>query len=194
MRSKTSSEQVFWTFQRAAGALLVASIVPLALALFLFNSRNGAQGGPPRTPTLFVWEHGSVLAAVVLTALGLVLLEAALHETNGRIMARLGASTYFFGAVLLAAGEAMVVGRTASFAGGLIVIYVVLALLGQAAIGGALLQSNILPAWIGWVAIVWNLTLLIVLPIVTPGDVYYPVAHHVVPVLIGVPLLFKASA
>lgn len=87
--------------------------MPLALALFLFNSRNGPKAAlPAPPPTLFVWEHGSVLAGVVLTALGLVLLEAALHETNGRIMARLEASTYFFGAVLPATGEAMVVGRT----------------------------------------------------------------------------------
>lgn len=39
----------------------------------------------------------------------------------------------------------------------LIVIYVVLAFLGQAAIGGALLQANLLPAWIGWLIIAWNL-------------------------------------
>lgn len=192
MNTNTSTEQGFWTLQQTAGALLVAAILPLALGLYLFISRNGVQGGMPRSPTLFMWERGSILAAVVLTALGLVLLDAHLQDTSGRVMARLGASAYFFGAVLLAAAEAMQLPvRQASYP--LIVVYVVLALLGQAAIGGALLQSNLLPAWIGWMTIAWNLILLIVLPIVTPGDIYYPVAHHLMPLLIGVPLLWRAS-
>lgn len=169
MKTNTSTEQSFWTFQRTAGALLVAAILPLVLGLFLFSSR--VLGGAPQSTALLVWERGSFLAAVVLTALGFVLLEATLHETNGRVLARLGASAYFFGAVLLTAAEAMRLGQSSSR---LIVVYVVLAFLGQAAIGGALLQSNLLPAWIGWTTIAWNLGLLIVLPIVTPGDIYTP--------------------
>ena len=185
MNTNTSTEQAFWTSQRTAGALLVAAILPLALGLFLFNRK---WAGAPDNATLFVWEKGFIVAAVVLTALGFTLLEATLHKTNGRVMARLGASAYFFGAVLLVAAEA----RRLS-AGPLLIVYVVLALLGQAAIGRALLQSNLLPAWIGWTTIAWNLGLLIVLPIVTPGDIYYPIAHHLMPLLIGVPLLMKTN-
>ena len=190
MNANNSTKQRFWTRQRTAGALLVAAILPLALGLYLFSSRNGVQGGMPRSLTLLMWERGSVVAAVVLTALGLVLLDALLQDTSGRILARLGASTYFFGAVLLVAAEAMRLGQ-ASYR--LIVVYVVLALLGQAAIGGALLQSNVLPAWIGWMTIAWNLILLLVLPIVTPDDVYFPIVHHPMPLLIGVALLGRAS-
>jgi hypothetical protein len=39
----------------------------------------------------------------------------------------------------------------------LIVVHVVLAFLGQAAIGGALWQSRLLAPWIGWGTILWNL-------------------------------------
>lgn len=185
-----STEQGFWTFQRTAGALLVASILPLALGLQLFRRRNGIQGIALQSTAVLVWERGSFLAAVVLTALGFVLLEAALHETNGRVMARLGVRAYFLGAVLLAVAEVIRLGQ-ASYR--LIVVYVVLALLSQAAIGAALLKSNLLPAWVGWMTIAWNLILLIVLPVVTPGDLYYPIAHHPMPLLIGIALLWRAS-
>jgi hypothetical protein len=154
-----NTNQGFWTEERLTGALLVAAILPLALGVYLFISRNGVQGGAPRSPALFVWERGSILAAVALTALGIVLLGAPLQGSNGRVLARLGASTYFFGAVLLAAAEA--VRLPASYP--LINISVTLAFLGQAAIGGALLQSNLLPAWIGWTTVVWNVGLLVIL-------------------------------
>lgn len=169
---------------------MVAAIIPLAFGVFLFISRNGVQGGTPGSPALFVWERGSILAAVVLTTMALVLLEGTLHESGGRVLARLGASAYSFGAVLLVAAEAM---RLSEGQGSypLIVIYVILALLGQAAIGGALLQSNLLPAWIGWTTIFWSLAWLIILPLTTPGDVYFPILHHLMPLLIGIPLLWR---
>ncbi len=184
------ANQNFWTFQRATGALLVAAISPLAFGLYLFNSRNGVQGGAPRSPALFVWERGSILAAGVFTALGFVLLAATLQDTNGRVLVRLGASAYFFGAVLLTAAEAMrLQGGQSSYP--LIVVYVVLAFLGQAAIGGALLQSDLLPRWIGWSTVIWNLGLLVILLMVIPWDIYYPIAHHLMPLLIGIPLLWR---
>lgn len=179
-----------WSSQRTSGALLVAAIVPLALGVFLFLSRNGVQGGAPRSTALFVWERGAILAAVILTAIGLVSLEGILGDTNGRVLARLGASAYFFGAVLVVAAEAMRLPEgQASYP--LIVIYVVLAFLGQAAIGGALLQSNLLPAWIGWTTIGWNAGLLVILPLITPGDIYFPVQHHLMPLMIGIALLWR---
>ncbi|HRQ41539.1 MAG TPA: hypothetical protein PLD25_26765 [Chloroflexota bacterium] len=135
-----------------------------------------------------MWERGSILAAVILTALGFVLLEATLQDTNGRVLARLGASAYFFGAVLLAAAEAMRIPSSP-----LIVVYVILAFLGQAAIGGALLQAKMLPSWIGWTTIAFNLGLLVVFFIITPGDIYYPITHHLMPLLIGIPLLLKKA-
>lgn len=177
------------TMERAASTLMIAAVIPLALGVFLFLSRNGIQGGSPRSTALFVWERGSIFTAVILTAVGLMLLEGILQETNGRVLARLGASAYFFGAVLIVAAEAIRLPEgEASYP--LIAIYVVLAFLGQAVIGGALLQSNLLPAWIGWFAIFWNLVLLVVLLIITPGDIYFPVQHHLVPLLIGIALLW----
>jgi hypothetical protein len=42
----------------------------------------------------------------------------------------------------------------------LIVVHVILAFLGQAAIGSALWQSRLLAPWIGWGTILWNLSWL----------------------------------
>jgi len=73
----------------------------------------------------------------------------------------------------------------------LIVAYIVLAFLGQATIVVALLQSNLLPAWIGWTSVILSLSLLVILLGFTPGDHYYPVARDFMPLLIGIPLLWK---
>lgn len=71
----------------------------------------------------------------------------------------------------------------------LIVIYVVMAFLAQAFIGGAWLQGG-LAAWIGWATIVWNLAWLIVLPIFSRRDIYFPVLHSVMPLVMGIALLW----
>jgi hypothetical protein len=174
--------------QRTTGVLMIAAQVPMALGLSLFMGRNGAKGGAPQSPALFVWERGGWLAAVFLTAFGLILLEGTLQETKGR--ARLGASAYFFGAVLVVVAEAMPLPLDRpSYP--LIVIYVGLAFLGQAAIGAALLQSALLAAWVGWTTLIWNVGWLVILPIVSPHDLYYPILHHMMPLLIGIMLVAR---
>lgn len=74
----------------------------------------------------------------------------------------------------------------------LMVVYVVIAFLAQAGLGGALLQSGLLPAGIGWAAMLWNLAWLVALPLFSPRDIYFPVLHHVAPLLIGIALLWNA--
>jgi hypothetical protein len=176
--------------QRTAGILMIAAQVPMALGLSLFIGRNGAEGGAPQSPALFVWERGSILVAVFLTALGLILLEGTLLETKGRVLARLGASAYFFGAVLVVVAEAMPLPLDRpSYP--LIVIYVGLAFLSQVAIGAALLQSALLAAWVGWTTLIWNVGWLVILPIVSPHDLYYPILHHMMPLLIGIMLVAR---
>jgi len=70
-----------------------------------------------------------------------------------------------------------------------IVAFVVLAFLGQAAFGAAILRTGLLPAWVGWATILWNLAWLVVLPIARPDNMYYPWLHYVAPLLIGIALL-----
>ena len=183
-------DQRFWSMERAAGSFLVLGFVALLPGIVMFLIRGGIRGGAPPSPAFFVWERSLIMAAVVLTAIGLVLLEGHLQNTDGRVLARAGATAYLFAGILLVAAEALNL-KQGQNTYALIVIYVVLAFLAQAAIGGALLQSRLLPAWITWVTILWNIAWLVVLPVITPRDIYFPVLHHFVPLLIGIALLLK---
>jgi hypothetical protein len=185
------TDQRFWSVNGVTGYVLVAGFAANLAGVLMFFYRGGLQGSPPPSPTYFVWERSFIMASVVLTAIGLVLLEGYLQNTNGYILARAGATAYLFGAVFIVAAEALSLNQGSQNLYPLIVIHVVLALLAQAVVGAALLQSGLLPAWIGWVTIVWNIAFLVVLPVTSPRDMYYPILHHVMPLVIGIALLRK---
>jgi hypothetical protein len=186
--------QGIWSVPRAAGAFLVLGVLAAMIGVLMFVGRGGTQrGAAAPSPGLFAVERSFIMAGVVLTAVGFLLLEGYFQNTAGHVLARAGATAYLLAATLLVAAEAFALNQGHQNVYPLIVIYVVLAFLAQAAIGGALLQSRLLPAWIAYAAIVWNLAWLVVLPITTPSDVYFPVLHHFVPLLVGAPLLWRGS-
>jgi hypothetical protein len=89
------------------------------------------------------------MAAVVLTAIGFALLKRHLQDTDGRALARTGATAYLFAGILVVVAEALSLSLGYEQLYPLIVISVVVAFLAQAAIGGAVLQSGVLAAWMG---------------------------------------------
>jgi hypothetical protein len=183
------NDQGIWRIERAAGLFLVLSSIANIAGVVMFTIRDGTSGSPPPSATYYMWERGLFMAAIVLAAIGLVLLEGHLDNTAGRVLARTGASAYLFAGILGVAAEALDLGGIGQSLHPLIVVYVVLAFLAQAAIGGALRQSGLLAPWIGSVTILWNLAWLVVLPVITPGDIYFPILHHLMPLLIGGALL-----
>ena len=182
----------YWTVERVAGFVLVLGDVVVFPGLMMFWIRGGHRGGAPRSRAHYVWERSFIMAAVVLTAVGFVLLEGYFQTTNGLVLANIGATVYLFGGVLLVAAEALSLTFGYEKLYGLIVIYVVMASLAQAAIGGAWLQAGLLPVWIGWVTILWNIAGLVVLLLFARRDLYFPVLYHVAPLLIGIALLWPA--
>jgi hypothetical protein len=74
---------------------------------------------------------------------------------------------------------------------GLIVVYVIIACLAQAAVGSALLLAGSLAAWVGWATILVNMGGLMVLLAFSRRDLYFPALHHIAPLLIGLALLLK---
>ena len=180
-----------FSIQRAAGLLFVLIAVATFPGFMLFWQRRGHRGGPPRSHTHWVVERSSILSGVVLLAIGFMLLESAFRNTDGFVLANIGASAYFFAGVLLVAAEALMLTLGYDKVYGLINIYVVMAFLAQAAIGGALVVSGLLPAWIGWTTVVWNLAWLAVLALFARRDMYYPILHYVMPLVIGIALLVK---
>ena len=179
----------YWTAERVAGLVLILGVITAFIGLMMFWVRGGQRGGAPRSRAHYVWERGLIMAAVVLTAIGFVLLAVSLQGTDAFVLANIGATAYLIGGVLVVAAEALNLTLGYEKVYGLIVIYVIMAFLAQAAIGGAWLQAGLLPVWIGWAALGWNLAWLIMIPVISRRDIYFPALHHVAPLLIGIALL-----
>jgi len=184
----------FWSMERCTGFVLVlgfSSFFAGASMYWIRWIRSGVRGGPPPTHAYFVWERSLIMAAVVLTAIGLVLLEGSLENTDGSVLARMGATAYLFGGVLWVIGEASSLTPGSDSSGSLFAASFVLAFLAQSAIGASLLQTELTPAWVGWATMVWNLGWL-GLGAITRGKVWIPMLPHLMPFVIGIALLSRS--
>jgi hypothetical protein len=170
----------------AAASLLILSMVVFGFGGALFTGR-AFWGWPINNAHLF-WERGFIIAAVLVTVLGLALLEDLLRIAGDSGFARLGMMAYLVGAVVVVVAETASLGGR-NFVYPQIVLYVVLAFLGQAAFGAALLRTGLVAAWAGWTTVIWNVGWLLIMLILRPNDIYFPVLHHVAPLIIGIGLL-----
>ena len=171
----------------------------MAAGLYLFGCRDpiGLRLGPcPATRLsngsgLYALERSLIAASAVATAIGLGLIAELTRGTAGFVPAKVGASLFKFGAFLIvvvevaSAGAGAIPGQRA-----LIIGYVVLAFLGQAGTGWGLIGGLGLRV-IGWLTVVFNLGLLIALLIFSPHDMYFPVAHVLMPAVIAIALLVR---
>ncbi len=175
------------TVRETSAILLIVGVTLQGITVFMWNGRNLLKWSV-KMPVYLNWERGSMIAAFVVTALGMSLLEIALREAGETILAHLGATAFLIGAVIGIVVEASFLSEGVSMPA-LMVAMVAVLFVAQAILGGALLASSLLPAWIGWTVVVWSIGWLIVLPIVSPRDIYYPILHFFPPLLIGVMLL-----
>jgi hypothetical protein len=180
----------FFSEQVVAASLLVLSFVIFAVGGILYTGRAIWKWPAGEAPRYLRWERGFVMAAILAMVLGLVLLERMLEAAGDTILAPLAMVTFLIGAVVVIVAETFHLSGQ-EWVYGSIVMYVLLAFLAQAVFGVSLLRTGLLPGWVGWAAVVWNLAWLVVLPIVSPRDIYYPVLHHVAPLLIGIALLVR---
>lgn len=130
------------------------------------------------------------MGAILVAALGLVLLERLLGAAGDPILAPIGLTIFLIGTVLVLTAETFGLDRQEIIYAP-IVAFVVLIFLGQAAFGGSILRTGLLPAWTGWATVIWNLAWLVILPITKPQDMYYPWLFYVAPELIGILLLVR---
>jgi hypothetical protein len=171
----------------AAASLLVLSFMIFFVAGILFTGRALWKWEIKNLSTYMLWERSLVIVSTVTTSLGLVLLSDLLNAGGDTFLARLGTTAYSFGAVLVVSAETSFVSKE-EWNSVQVILYVILALLGQAAIGAALVQIGFTSAWIGWVTIIWNVGFLLIFIIVRPREVYYPVIHFFAPLVIGLGL------
>ncbi len=174
---------------RFTGVVLVLSFAVLLPALLMFWARQGHKGGPPRTPAHYTLERGLIAGWALLSAVGFVLFVGVFDGGLAQTLAVAGTAAYFFGSVLLAAAEILSPTLGYGKVYRLAASYVITAFVAQAVLGVAVLQSGVAPTWVGWLSIVWNLAGLVILPIVSRDDIYFPVLHSLIPLILGIVLL-----
>jgi hypothetical protein len=170
-----------------AGLLILSALI-FAVGAILYTGREFFHWPAAQSRTYLYWERGLVNAAAMLNVVGLAMLEGILRDAGDPLIARAGLTALLIGVVLVIVAEAHWL-HDQTWIGTLVRSYVVLAFLAEAAFGGALLVTGLLPAWAGWATILFNVGWLIVL--VRASDPYYPVLHHTAPLLIGILLLLR---
>ncbi len=180
-----------FTAWRVSGILLIVAFVLNIGGVVLFNAVMFEW--VVETPILLAWERGLFIAAFVVAALGVAVLEMVLRETGAAVLARLGTTAFLIGAVAALVAEAAFLSGLGDMTP-LLVVMVVVLFGAEALLGGALLSSGLVPAWIGWTIVVWNIGWLVVLPVISPGDLYYPILHAIPLLLIGISLAGRARS
>lgn len=173
------SKQVF------SGWLLITSFLIFFAGGMLFTGRAIWKWPAASTPAYLYWERGFVMAAMVALTLGLTLLERRLEAAGEVLVAPAGMVIFLVGAVLILTAETFFIGHQ-EWNYATVVVSVILTFLGEAVFGAALLRAALLPGWVGWATIIWNMGWLIMLPIARPNDMYYPWLHYMAPLLIGI--------
>jgi len=173
-----------------AASLMILGFMWFGVGGFLFTGRAIWKWPVGETAGFLRWERGFVIVAVVFTVLGLDLLADMLRTAGDSVFARLGLMSYLVGAIIIVVEETIYLTKR-EWNYPQVIVYVVLAFLGQAAIGVALVQTGFMVAWVGWATILWNLAWLVVLPIVRREDIYFPALHHIAPLVIGIALLVR---
>src|SRR5215216_1236386 len=94
-----------------AASLLALSFVIFNFGGVLYAGRAMWRWQIEETASHLIWERGFVIAAVLATVLGLVLLEDILHTAGDSVLARLGMVAYLFGAVVVVVAETAYLGK-----------------------------------------------------------------------------------
>lgn len=171
-----------------AASLLVLCFVVFTFGGVLYAGRAFLNWQIEETSSHLIWERGFVIGGILATVLGLALLEELLRAAGEPVLSRLGMVTYLVGAVVVIAAETAYLGKR-DWLYPQIVLYVILAFLAQAAFGASLLQTGLVAGWAGWATLIWNIAWLLIMLIIRPRDIYFPVLHHVAPLIIGIALL-----
>jgi hypothetical protein len=176
---------------RISGALLIAGFLLNVGGVVMYTRR--AVNGVFATATYFNWERGLLMAAYIVSALGVAVLEIVLREAKVLVLARLGATAFLIAAIIAVVAEGEIAnGQDPGTALG--VVMVAMLFVAEAMLGGALILSAIFRAWVGWAVLVWNIGWPTILPIVRPGDYYFPILHFLALLLIGITALVPAHS
>ena len=178
--------------RRLTASLLILSFVTFLVAGYLFTARVIWKLPTAQTELHLRWERGFVIGAFLINVLGFVRLENLLRNAGDAIFARLALTIYLVSVVVMVVAETTFLNNH-EWVYPQFVVHVVLAFLAQAAFGMSLLRTGLVAPWAGWATFVWNLALLVIMPIAYPHDIYFPWLHYVAPLIIGIALLLRGS-
>ncbi len=165
--------------RNVSAILLIIGVALQLVTVFMWNSRNVLKWSV-KMPAYLNWERGSMIAAFVVAAMGVSLLETVLGDAGETILAPMGAIAFLIGAVIGIIVEASYLSSQNSIPA-LTVVLVVVLFLAQAILGGALLASRLLPMWIGWTVVGWNIGWLILLSAARPMTFTTVIANSATP-------------
>ena len=171
--------------RRVSGLLLLSSFV-LNLGGVVMYAAGTEYGWIVGTPTYHAWERALIMSSYVAAALGTAVLEPALAEAGAAILGRLAAIAFPMAASVALVMEAVTINGSEPDA--LIVVAVLLLFGAEALLGAAVLVSRLVPVWVGWAAVVWNLAWPAFL-LLSPRDPYYPILHAIPLLMISIPLI-----
>ncbi|HSK27964.1 MAG TPA: hypothetical protein VK894_13720 [Jiangellales bacterium] len=165
------------------GGVLVAGLVIFlvgAVAWRLDYQRPHEQSLPivVRDRRRWVWIHTWMIAGLVVTPAGLAGLALAMDEPTATVLTAMATAVYLSGGVCWIASLAFRLTVVASaaertvteghvpegfavqdrWAGALYVVHMLTAYVGSAVLGAAVLASDALPTWLGWVGIGWGVS------------------------------------
>jgi hypothetical protein len=169
-----------------SGLLLLIAFV-LNLGGVVMYAAGTEYGWVAETPTYHAWERALFMSSYVAAALGTAVLEPALAEAGAAILGRLAAVAFPMAASVALVMEAVTINAPEPYA--LMVVAVLLLFGAELLLGAAVLVSRLVPAWVGWAAVVWNLAWPVILPIVSPGEPSYPILHAIPLLMISIPLI-----
>jgi hypothetical protein len=172
--------------RRVSGLLLLIAFV-LNLGGVVMYAAGTEYRWVGETPTYHAWERALFISSYVAAALGTAVLEPALAETGAAILGRLAAIAFPMAASVALVMEAVTINGPEPYA--LIVVAVLLLFGAELLLSAAVLASRLVPAWVGWAAVVWNVAWPAILPIISPGDPYYPILHAIPLLMISIPLI-----
>ncbi|MGE5333300.1 MAG: hypothetical protein ACM3N4_01245 [Nitrososphaerota archaeon] len=209
-----------WTAGHMTGVVLILGVLfaPGAALSMLVKDKNGPMifGQPPHEwlrlvhehPRPWFWATLSFLGGILLTLFGLDLLAGLLRGAGDPGFSEIGLVAFAFGAVLwvvylaarltvdpwagkeLAATGAIPESYTAisHWQGALFAVFSYLCFGGILLFGVAILATPLLPQWLGWVTLIYSLGGLIIHTVTHDS---LPAMHHLMPILIGIVLLFS---
>ncbi|MBK9123677.1 MAG: hypothetical protein IPM16_11245 [Chloroflexi bacterium] len=174
-----------------AAALLTFSFVQFLICGTLFTGRAILMWTIADATRFMRWERGSNIISVCASALGLVLLALFIGSAETAYLAVLGASAYLIGAVLIIVAETRFL-SDGTWINPQVVIHMISEFAAQACVGATLIGTGLVPTWVGWAAIGWNIACPVGLVLMRPKDFYFPVMHYVAPLIIGIALFAAA--